>query len=988
MIVKPDTANTSVVLLILALLALPSGVASLTRCNRGVLNNYGLAGRTYGTSYPMKVCQHILDSCCSIADDVKIVSLWNAHTRPIIQRHTSYCINNLEAIISYFYPLSELDPQLIVVKQVTLRKTPYMQSRCVRVTRRMNRFQRNNFLQFTDRRVRNRNRLFENGRRHWGVFANMTTVAQQRPLIQMKRGRNRSYFTKVNRDRLRRVRERRRQVRRARNLEQAEPKSKDVARVNELMGLNEPLVRRSGDKITLEVVKSFVNERGLKITPREVGLIGRKLGLVGGKKAALEGRRLSDDLTPNTQTPFPPVERSLSDSEKSAKKVKSTDRKLQGRRRRRNNCGPPPPNTRPMPRADTFLQIPRPRLTTLQCRQRRSSYFRDYVVVNPRKVRFCYGIYQDFLSYNMVYFNQTLGEVKKNMAVFGDLRKQFFCSICDGHAQNYFDHKKRLMIYKNDFCSHLISEFLDYLQFINVLFVEFADSLMQYVQCFETDGNIYNFPFQNFLVKYRRRIHFFKRCFASVTAQDPAYMKNCWFICNKFSFLRMNPLFDGDLPLLTRIRIALFSFLRKFSQQNRLDRRNEARQEAPRNVSRIDLGLIENVNGILIEPVSPGLLVTNRRIYLGARDRQRVWGNSTIGGLNTLPPDVMSQVNNFLTSVNLRSVHELVDNFRRNAEQINNGTLAQMRRRRPFDETLHVQSRVNGMMNKLWNLQSKQNVSAWMMPPRQLRAAAAKIIQEAGFEPVTRERRLQQFELFPAIGTPAPQFSPVNNTIDHPNTRTHTGKRIRIKNPDVPVDEQDLRFIVESPSEIFEKIEETIDMYGYGTAFADDGLNPLAYVYQADFERNVTNIINEHFDVKERLDGEVLIDYLAYNSKKINEFNELFDNDIEGFNELKHRDKKYNRLKSAGNYALIYDRFKLRKEAESQQKQVLVTSRGDLAKRRREIQRQKLIRKYEQAKAYDALEQPDLSQHLMSNLPSFQDTFSGMSGFFAKLFGY
>jgi len=552
MIVKPDTANTSVVLLFLALVALPSGVISLTRCNRGVLNNYGLAGRSYGTSYPMKVCQHILDSCCSIADDVKIVSLWNAHTRPIIQRHTSYCINNLEAIISYFSPLSELDPQLIVVKQVTLRKTPYVQHRCVRVTRRMNRLQRNHFLQFTDRRVRHRSRLFENGRRHWGVFANMTTVRQQRPLIKMKRGRNRSYFTKVNRDRLRRVQQRRRQVRRSRSLEQVNPKSKEGGRVNELMGLNEPLIRRSGDRITLEVIQSFVNERGLKISPKEVGMISQKLGLTRAKKAALDGRRLSDNLTPNIQAPFPPAERSLSDANNSEKEVKSTERQLQagpGGKPRPHNCKPAPPKPRPPRAPDTFLLIPQPRLTTLKCRRRRASYFRDYVVVNPRKVRFCYGIYQDFLSYNMVYFNQTLGDVKKNMAVLGDLRKQFFCSICDGHAQNYFDHKKKLMIYKNDFCSHLISEFLDYLQFINVMFVEFADSLMQYVQCFETDGNIYNFPFQNFLVKYRRRIHFYKRCFASVTAEDPAYMKNCWFICNKFSFLKMNPVFDGDLPL-------------------------------------------------------------------------------------------------------------------------------------------------------------------------------------------------------------------------------------------------------------------------------------------------------------------------------------------------------------------------------------------------------------------------------------------------------
>ena len=34
--------------------------------------------------------------------------------------------------------------------------------------------------------------------------------------------------------------------------------------------------------------------------------------------------------------------------------------------------------------------------------------------------------------------------------------------MCDGHAQKYFDHKKQIMIFKNDFCSHLISDCLLY----------------------------------------------------------------------------------------------------------------------------------------------------------------------------------------------------------------------------------------------------------------------------------------------------------------------------------------------------------------------------------------------------------------------------------------------------------------------------------------------------------------------------------------------
>ena len=164
----------------------------------------------------------------------------------------------------------------------------------------------------------------------------------------------------------------------------------------------------------------------------------------------------------------------------------------------------------------------------------------------------------------MRFFRDTIPEVKRSMLTVGYLRKQFFCSLCDGHAQTFFDHKRRAVVYKADFCEDVIRENLDYLQFLNVLFVEFADSLLQYVQCFETDSHIYNFPFQNFLVKYKRRIHFYRKCFTAVLSGNPAFLKDCWFICNKFSLLRMNSAFDGDLPMLSRVKVALFSFLRKF----------------------------------------------------------------------------------------------------------------------------------------------------------------------------------------------------------------------------------------------------------------------------------------------------------------------------------------------------------------------------------------------------------------------------------------
>lgn len=41
-------------------------------------------------------------------------------------------------------------------------------------------------------------------------------------------------------------------------------------------------------------------------------------------------------------------------------------------------------------------------------------------------------------------------------------------------------------------------------------------------------------------------------------------MEHCWFICHKYNLIKMNPFYDGDLKLVKRIYMTIFSFIRKF----------------------------------------------------------------------------------------------------------------------------------------------------------------------------------------------------------------------------------------------------------------------------------------------------------------------------------------------------------------------------------------------------------------------------------------
>jgi hypothetical protein len=45
---------------------------------------------------------------------------------------------------------------------------------------------------------------------------------------------------------------------------------------------------------------------------------------------------------------------------------------------------------------------------------------------------------------------------------------------------------------------------------------------------------------------------------------EDGFMENCWFMCKNIDNLRISPFFDGDINLMKRVYLVIFSFLRKF----------------------------------------------------------------------------------------------------------------------------------------------------------------------------------------------------------------------------------------------------------------------------------------------------------------------------------------------------------------------------------------------------------------------------------------
>lgn len=252
------------------------------------------------------------------------------------------------------------------------------------------------------------------------------------------------------------------------------------------------------------------------------------------------------------------------------------------------------------------------------------------------------------------------------MIAINDLKKTFYCYICDATTQYALDHKNMVISYTQGFCTSIIANYREMIHFVHIEFIRYASSLLQYTECYETNANAYNIPFTNFLKKYLRRIPFIRNCLRTAVRKPEDAAKECWFICNKYSLQKVSEFFEGEFKLLSRIKLAVTSFIRKFEQG---DRFTGVKNVGPVDVSGkpLDLSSIENVDGLLIEPVAPGLLITNKKFVLNDTDRPFILGRSSDVRYNGIDLQHLVDVNKFLRGIGLPELsiqHEVSKNVR------------------------------------------------------------------------------------------------------------------------------------------------------------------------------------------------------------------------------------------------------------------------------------------------------------------------------------
>lgn len=199
--------------------------------------------------------------------------------------------------------------------------------------------------------------------------------------------------------------------------------------------------------------------------------------------------------------------------------------------------------------------------SVVQCRNVQRSFLKHSLLINTVKFRFCYKTYQNLQIINTIKLADILESVRSALTDLMSVKKSLYCAICDWQQQKFFDTEKGLIYMAPEFCFDLIRTHQDYIKFNNMLFVEYADEIMQYIRCLITGPYELDLPFKTRLEKQKLRMVFFKRCFSHLYSNQ--FMRYCSFICSKFNFNGVHEFIEGSAKEIYMLYYEILEFMRQ-----------------------------------------------------------------------------------------------------------------------------------------------------------------------------------------------------------------------------------------------------------------------------------------------------------------------------------------------------------------------------------------------------------------------------------------
>ena len=449
------------------------------------------------------------------------------------------------------------------------------------------------------------------------------------------------------------------------------------------------------------------------------------------------------------------------------------------------------------------------------CKRRRSSFLKGFTVVNNYKANYCSAIYKEFFNFDLELFTNFVPAVGNSITEIQETKRGFYCVLCDADQHPNILENNGLIKYHQGYCHEILKKHIDYFRFMHIVYVRLADKILQYIQCFESNARVFQFPFFNYMNKFLNRIPFWERCFASFKAvaplrpvkrkkkkfgmfervltstdeddildsetgnderilqeeeRDPVYdideirSRACWSICNKITMTRPSSLFEGNVKFFEKLASHMFSFVRKMNiEKSKVIKTNPKTQDFDFTTENLFMNRprFNSTANRLFEPLNPSDFITNKRFEADRRSQIQILGRNNVTGYSQ-HNKMQFAVDELLKVVNLGDVNKL-QGFRKYMLSFYPRQI-DLNPKMLENEDRYISS-VNKMVNNLYNLKHKASMQENLLPPRYLKKKVRQIIKKHGINPQVYERALHTYRWEGKNATYNGTFKP-NQTLD------------------------------------------------------------------------------------------------------------------------------------------------------------------------------------------------------------------------------
>lgn len=548
-------------LIILTLSPCLAQVNPHSTCNLELMNSFKLTGMTHPSHEKLEICINVENNCCTMSDELTIVKYWRDYTVPKVYKFANSMAGIYQRLFNFQRFITQIDFKTVLVHYTQRSWFPYQQEVCSRIEGRKNTHSFNTHSMY--REFRKKMPKTAKGLDDLYLYQNMDRrklfVDSLKPevLTTLKNaGKLKQRFEKA--------------------IQNA------VGRLNDDLTNQNKELRKLAVKLSKQFAKDSKRTLGkdldsyLKDGLNNLGALEAKSDeekkefVQTGRSLLVDSPTLIAQQAKEYQSFFRQIRKHLVISRQAKKRAlrAATNMKLRGKTRTAKavrfvvkKSGVPAIQEFFAPEFDREVEpFPEIREAVLDCQVQNRTAYRTFLQINQPKYEHCFKVHENMKLIDQMEFDDLILGIRDTIVRVLDVKKTLYCAVCDADSHKYFDFENGVILMDEEFCRDIVGTYMDYIEFANVVMVQFGEQLLQYMSCINSLPQEISVPFMTRFEFHKRNIFFFKRCFDNLHGED--YMRYCHFICSTFNFDNFSKLIDGDLKLMYSVYMEIIDFTR------------------------------------------------------------------------------------------------------------------------------------------------------------------------------------------------------------------------------------------------------------------------------------------------------------------------------------------------------------------------------------------------------------------------------------------